>query len=809
MALPFAAIVAVGLGAAAVLAVCVLFLSRLIKKRRDATRGDRAPRGVQAAALFVGIEGAAEWNALAPREAGALSALVLSVVQRAADRLGGYVVGEYPGGGGVLLMHSDAQQALVLAVELQTALLKVNWAKRAGALAEHPALATVQTLDEGVCFSGPRLRVGVHYGPVAPECREDGRWHYQGAGLCAASRIEGLACGGQVLCSHAVLERASAVRCGPEFRVRDVGTCDLQGGLEAMTLYSVLPLSLRARDAHFPRHPAPPPLLGEIARRYRDNALQCESLVGELSDAAACVGRPLPAAAPVSGAARRLRDELLEARLAARYLLGAYQRLLRETGVAPPDLAGAASPQRQDRGPPALSGAWQKAAKGAAVARLMKPPAREEPPAALAPVLLVTVADAAGVPPTGGCVRCTVSAPGCTPQTTRERQWAERLGWPEALELRLPPSSAPSAPLTLQIIDCASGESLGTSAVDAVFEELQRAPQPLMLTIPGGGDAQATVVTLLVGAHREPPGMPDGVELRGSGTRCDGVYLRLPGARVNGLPVWRRQPSVAPDDPGVADRGGYLFSDGGGRWVAHDAIECTCGSGVGTLSTVQPHGGALPTAHGSAWRRWELSGFGDAVTGVQAVDCGARPALLRLAAPGALRREGLYAALPDAVSANGLPVWQREGGGQWLYSSPGGKWFFSDRPEFLGDSGGAGVAALDGARVRGGPLGLRHPRDPGGRRGGRPTADRSPRRGQPRRAAPTAPEQCAAPPRFRRGQCAAAAQRRQPRQPPHLRRQRAQAGHSTYPVLVAGAPLRAQPAIPRDCRPRSLSTVMW
>lgn len=152
-------------------------------------------------------------------------------------------------GDSFMIAFATVRAAVTFATEVQVALLNADWPE---ALLQHSAAALQRDLStQKLLYRGLRVRMGIHAGK--PHCQLDvttRRFDYLGPDVNKAARIEGLARGGQILVSSAVVKGLGAAAHSATYSVITAGTVKLKGINEPETVSSIVPADIQRVFLH-------------------------------------------------------------------------------------------------------------------------------------------------------------------------------------------------------------------------------------------------------------------------------------------------------------------------------------------------------------------------------------------------------------------------------------------------------------------------------------------------------------------------------------------------------------------------------
>nr|WIL05220.1 serine/threonine kinase [Pithovirus mammoth] len=132
------------------------------------------------------------------------------------------------GEGSFCMAFQHPQDALKWCVEVQKALLEVEWP---AALLEHPGAAEEWgDTDDRILFRGLRVRMGVHLGfPRISKDPTTRKIEYTGLAINIAARITSITHGGQIIFSHEVFEKLPSIELAAK-KVLPLGKFDFSEG---------------------------------------------------------------------------------------------------------------------------------------------------------------------------------------------------------------------------------------------------------------------------------------------------------------------------------------------------------------------------------------------------------------------------------------------------------------------------------------------------------------------------------------------------------------------------------------------------
>jgi len=170
-----------------------------------------------------------------------------------------------------MIATADPAAGLTLALAIQDVLFDYDWGT--------PAFEEVyrfQTQDESPeyeysqVWAGLRVRVGVHYGPAQIMFDESVLgYDYYGTVVNAASRIESVAHGGQVVVSKDVFDAIDATKLGYQYMSKPLGAEQLRGLPKEIELIQVAP-------ARFANRIFPPLRLDKAAPAEEDDDIESQ-----------------------------------------------------------------------------------------------------------------------------------------------------------------------------------------------------------------------------------------------------------------------------------------------------------------------------------------------------------------------------------------------------------------------------------------------------------------------------------------------------------------------------------------------------
>eukprot|EP00756_Hemistasia_phaeocysticola_P027698 Hpha_TRINITY_DN16130_c0_g8::TRINITY_DN16130_c0_g8_i1::g.5775::m.5775 len=173
-----------------------------------------------------------------------------NTLREVAEECGGYEVKTI--GDAFMFALKSPIDGLRLAMTAQARLVERSWPDK---LCDHPMCRKVAGADPKTpLWNGPRIRIGVNWGPVTAEQNPvTGRWDYFGGTVNVAARVEAaLVHGGLVGCTDAVINAVGeeGLRELGSPVVTDWGRKELKGISHPVQLHVVLPhaLSRRAVD---------------------------------------------------------------------------------------------------------------------------------------------------------------------------------------------------------------------------------------------------------------------------------------------------------------------------------------------------------------------------------------------------------------------------------------------------------------------------------------------------------------------------------------------------------------------------------
>eukprot|EP01062_Namystynia_karyoxenos_P002850 TRINITY_DN109_c0_g1_i2.p1 TRINITY_DN109_c0_g1~~TRINITY_DN109_c0_g1_i2.p1 ORF type:complete len:2038 (+),score=469.19 TRINITY_DN109_c0_g1_i2:115-6228(+) len=152
-------------------------------------------------------------------------------------------------GDAFMVAFSNALDALIWCVGTQFDLMKQDWPS---GMLEHRFAERVEAEDGSLIWNGPRVRMGVHTGPMRAEVDEvSERMDYYGPEVNKAARIGGLGTGGEIVASEEALEEARKVCPDLEKLGRPIivhlGQKRLKGISKPATAYRIVPTMLANR----------------------------------------------------------------------------------------------------------------------------------------------------------------------------------------------------------------------------------------------------------------------------------------------------------------------------------------------------------------------------------------------------------------------------------------------------------------------------------------------------------------------------------------------------------------------------------
>eukprot|EP00756_Hemistasia_phaeocysticola_P053842 Hpha_TRINITY_DN29788_c0_g1::TRINITY_DN29788_c0_g1_i1::g.2500::m.2500 len=149
-------------------------------------------------------------------------------------------------GDALMLAFNSAVDAVGFGIRAQSSLVECEWPED---LSDHPLCVPVFS-EQGILWNGPRVRIGINFGPVRAELNHvTKRWDYFGGTVNVAARVEGaLKSGGLTGITKAVMDEL-----GPDFMhredllVADSGPQTLKGVSHPVRIFVVLPPELKLR----------------------------------------------------------------------------------------------------------------------------------------------------------------------------------------------------------------------------------------------------------------------------------------------------------------------------------------------------------------------------------------------------------------------------------------------------------------------------------------------------------------------------------------------------------------------------------
>eukprot|EP00667_Euglena_gracilis_P000449 EG_transcript_449 len=148
-----------------------------------------------------------------------------------------------------MVATASATAALQLSLAIQVDLYQYDW--EGDGLDEAYRRLTECPLSPDAyahCWRGLRVRVGMHYGPVQITFDETTKgYDYYGTVVNAASRIEGIAHGGQIVMPHSALHHVADYCRANDVALQPLGTVQLRGLADPLDLIQVLPARLANR----------------------------------------------------------------------------------------------------------------------------------------------------------------------------------------------------------------------------------------------------------------------------------------------------------------------------------------------------------------------------------------------------------------------------------------------------------------------------------------------------------------------------------------------------------------------------------
>eukprot|EP00667_Euglena_gracilis_P001565 EG_transcript_1566 len=246
------------LGIAVPVVVCLLlplliglYVWSVIRRRRMLQKFIHAPKSGKVTILFTDVQGSSRLWSLAPRSMALALDLHNRLIRQCIRRHLGHEVQTV--GDSFMIATATAQTAIAIAVDIQQALqdqpfpcaiMDVYEGLKKHVEDEPDELAPLDPL-----WNGLHVRIGIHTGDVQRKWNPVSmNWDYAGQAVNLASRIQGMACGGQVVVSQPVVD---SVRFDDKVDVVSLGPATVKGVSQPVVLYQVLPISLVERSKKF------------------------------------------------------------------------------------------------------------------------------------------------------------------------------------------------------------------------------------------------------------------------------------------------------------------------------------------------------------------------------------------------------------------------------------------------------------------------------------------------------------------------------------------------------------------------------
>eukprot|EP00756_Hemistasia_phaeocysticola_P021892 Hpha_TRINITY_DN15800_c6_g9::TRINITY_DN15800_c6_g9_i1::g.187023::m.187023 len=149
-------------------------------------------------------------------------------------------------GDALMLAFGSAKDAVAFGVEAQVQLVQSQWSS---ILCEHPLCQRVEGPDGVPLWHGPRVRIGINWGPVEAERNPvTGRHDFFGTTVNTAARVEAvLQYGGLTGVTQAVVDKVGYDTIGCDMFIAPMGEKDLKGVSQPVAVYAVLPRELAER----------------------------------------------------------------------------------------------------------------------------------------------------------------------------------------------------------------------------------------------------------------------------------------------------------------------------------------------------------------------------------------------------------------------------------------------------------------------------------------------------------------------------------------------------------------------------------
>ena len=167
-----------------------------------------------------------------------------SAIRKLVRKYGGYEVKTL--GDSFMVAFKKPQDAVALAVEIQTALFDLSW-NDGGVIDDTYQELLMEAKVElpsnySEVWRGIRVRVGVHYGSGSIQFDEVTKgYDYYGTVVNTAARVEAVGHGGQVVVTEAVYDALTKEKPPIEYKVVELGAQPLRGLDEPIRLYQISP----------------------------------------------------------------------------------------------------------------------------------------------------------------------------------------------------------------------------------------------------------------------------------------------------------------------------------------------------------------------------------------------------------------------------------------------------------------------------------------------------------------------------------------------------------------------------------------
>jgi class 3 adenylate cyclase len=216
----------------------------------DETRDtEHAPTAGTIAVIFTDIEDSTKLWGNAPLSMGVALDTHHRVIRECIVRHRAFEV--KTAGDSFMIAVGDAARAMQLVLDIQLELMRVPFPAAIAAVYAAEFDGEIDAIDDAPetlakptgAWNGPRVRIGVHCGPVNVVFDEVTKgYDYYGPDVNIAARVEAVALGGQICCTRTFIQALPGG--APDYMTESLGMRDLKGVPMAVEVFAATPVSL-------------------------------------------------------------------------------------------------------------------------------------------------------------------------------------------------------------------------------------------------------------------------------------------------------------------------------------------------------------------------------------------------------------------------------------------------------------------------------------------------------------------------------------------------------------------------------------